>query len=126
MTDPYPNLLVEHIGDVVVVTLKPDDFFDQQMIATAKRELLAMVKTEQPAKLIVSFKNVQRFSSAFIGILVGLKEHLRFHHSEAEMKLSDLRPAHREVFRLVDPNQSLFKLYDGVAIAFRAFQAGAV
>ena len=42
------------------------------------------------------------------------------------MKLSDLRPAHREVFRLVDPNQSLFKLYEGVAIAFRAFQAGAV
>ena len=30
MTDPHPNLLVEHIGDVIVVTLKPDDFFDQQ------------------------------------------------------------------------------------------------
>ena len=44
MTDPYPNLLVEHIGDVTIVTLKPDDFFDQQMIATAKRELLDMVK----------------------------------------------------------------------------------
>jgi len=126
MTDPYPNLLVEHIGDVTIVTLKPDDFFDQQMIALAKRELLDLVKAEQPAKLILNFKNIQRFSSAFIGILVGLKEHLRFHHPEAEMKLSDLRPAHREVFRLVDPNQTLFKLYEGVPNAYRAFQAGAV
>jgi anti-anti-sigma regulatory factor len=126
MTDPHPNLLVEHIGDVIVVTLKPDDFFDQQIIANAKRELLDLVKTEQPAKLIISFKNIQRFSSAFIGILAGLKEHLRFHHPEAEMKLSDLRPAHREVFRLVDPNQNLFKLYEGVPQAFRAFQAGTV
>lgn len=126
MTDPHSNLLVEHIRDVTVVTLKPEDFFDEQMIATAKRELLALVKTEQPAKLIVSFKNVQRFSSAFFGALVSLKEHLRFHHPEAEMKLSDLRPAHREVFRLVDPNQSLFKLYESVADAFRTFPAGAV
>ena len=126
MTDSYPDLLVEHIGDVTIVTLKPDDFFDQQMIAIVKRELLDMVKAEQPAKLILSFKNIQRFSSAFIGVLVGLKEHLRFHHPEAEMKLSDLRSAHREVFRLVDPNQTLFKLYEGVPNAFRAFQAEAV
>ncbi|MCU0870900.1 MAG: STAS domain-containing protein [Pirellulaceae bacterium] len=126
MTDPYPNLLIEHIGDITVVTLKPGDFFDQQMIAIAKRELLDMVKAEQPTKLILSFKNIQRFSSAFIGILVGLKEHLRFHHPEAEMKLADLRPAHREVFRLVDPNQTLFKLYEAVPNAYEAFRAGAV
>lgn len=126
MTDPHPNLLVEHIGEVTVVTLKPEDFFDEQMIATAKRELLELVKTEQPAKLIVSFKNIRRFSSAFFGALVSLREHLRFHHQDAELKLSDLRPVHREVFRLVDPNQGLFKLYEDVASAFRAFQAGAV
>lgn len=125
MTDPYPQLLVERIGDVTVVTLKSDDFFDQQMIALAKRELLDLAKAEQPVKLILSLKNVQRFSSAFIGVLVGLKEHLRFHHSEAEMKLADLRAAHREVFHLVDPNQALFKLYEGVPQAFRSFQVGA-
>ena len=126
MTDPHPNLLVEHIGDVIIVTLKPDDFFDQQMISTAKRELLDLVKAEQPAKLIISFKNIQRFSSAFFGALVSLKEHQRFHHPDAEVKLSDLRPAHREVFRLVDPNQGLFKLYENVAAAYGAFQAETV
>jgi len=125
MSDPYPNLLVEHIGDVIIVTIKPADLFDEQIIVLTKREQLDMVKAEQPAKLIISCKNVQRFASAFIGILVGLKEHLRFHHPEAEMKLADLRPAHREVFRLVDPNQTLFKLYEGVPQAYRSFQVGA-
>jgi anti-anti-sigma regulatory factor len=126
MTDPHPNLLVDHIGDVTIVTLKPEDLFDQQTIAAAKRELLELVKTEQPAKLIVSFKNIQRFSSAFFGALVSLKEHLRFHHPDAEIKLSDLRPTHREVFRLVDPQQGLFKLYETVPDAFSAFRAGTV
>ena len=126
MTDPHPTLLVEHIGDVTIVTLKPEDFFDQQTIAAAKRELLELAKTEQPAKLIVSFKNIQRFSSAFFGTLVSLKEHLRFHHPDAEIKLSDLRPTHREVFHLVDPKQGLFKLYETVPDAFRAFRAEAV
>ncbi len=125
MTDPHPNLLVEHIGEVTVVTLKPEDFFDEQMIATAKRELLDLVKTERPTKVIISFKNIRRFSSGFFGVLAGVKERIRFHHADAELKLSDLRPNHREVFRLVDPKQSLFKLYDDVADAFRAFQAGA-
>jgi anti-anti-sigma regulatory factor len=123
MSDVLPVLLVEHIGDVIVVTLKPDDFFDQQTISTAKRELLDLVKTEQPTRMIISFQNVQRFSSAFVGALVSLREHLRFHHPEAELKLCNLQPAHREVFRLVDPHQSLFKLYETVADAFRAFQA---
>jgi len=126
MSDLHPILLVEHISDVVVVTLKPDDFFDQQTISTAKRELLELAKTEQPTQVIVSFQNVRRFSSAFIGALVSLREHLRFHHPEAELKLSSLQPAHREVFRLVDPHQALFKLYETVADAFRAFQAPAV
>lgn len=125
MSDLYPSLLVEHIGDVVIVTIKPEDLFDEQILVLVKRELLELVKAEQPTKLIISCKNIHRFSSAFIGILVGLKEHLRFHHPEADMKLSDLRPTHREVFRLVDPNQSLFKLYEGVPQAYRSFQAAA-
>lgn len=126
MTDPHPNLLVEHISGVIIVTMTSDDFFDQQAIAKAKRDLLELVKTEKPTRLIVSFKNIQRFSSAFVGTLVSLKEHLRFHHPEAEVKLCDLRLTHREVFRLVDPHQGLFKLYETVADAFRAFQAGPV
>lgn len=121
MTDAHPNLLVEHIGSVIVVTLKPEDFFDQQTIAAGKRELLDLVKAEQPTRLILSFRNVQRFSSAFVGALVSLKEHLRFYHPDAELKLCDLRTTHREVFRLVDPNQELFKLYPTVADAFAAF-----
>jgi anti-anti-sigma regulatory factor len=124
MSAPHPNLLVEHLGEVIVVTMKPEDFFDQQMISIAKQELLDLVAAERPIKLIVSFKNVERFSSAFLGALVSLREHLRFHHAEAELKLCELRPAHREVFRLVDPQQGLFKLYETVAEAFRAFQAG--
>lgn len=124
MSTPHPNLLVEHISDVIVVTMKPEDFFDQQTISIAKQELLALVATERPAKLIISFKHVQRFSSAFVGALVSLREHLRFHHPEAELKLCDLRTAHREVFRLVDPQQTLFKLYETTAEAFRAFPGG--
>ncbi len=80
MTDPHPTFQSETLGDVTIVTLQPADFFDQQTIAAAKRELLLFVKTEKPAKLIVRFANIQRFSSAFIRVLVNLKEHIRFHH----------------------------------------------
>ncbi len=125
MADRYPHLRVEHIGDVTVVTLKPEDFFDQQTISVVKGELLALAKSEQPVKLILSFINVQRFSSAFVGALVSLRDHLRFHHPAAEAKLCDLLATHREIFRLIDPQQTLFKLYDTVAAAFRDFQATA-
>lgn len=121
MTDPHPTFQSETLGDVTIVTLQPADFFDQQTIAAAKRELLLFVKTEKPAKLILRFANIQRFSSAFFCALVNLKEHIRFHHSNAEIKLCELQSQHREIFKLVDPNQTLFKLYDTVKDAFTSF-----
>ncbi len=121
MTDANPLYQSEKLGDVTIVTLLPSDFFDQQTIAAAKRELVALLKAENPARLIVRFKNVERFSSDFIRVLVLLREHILGNHPDGETKLCELQSQHRVIFKVFDPQQKLFKLYDTVKDAFTAF-----
>lgn len=122
MTDANPIFQSENLGDVTIVTLLPSDFFDQQTIAAAKRELTAFVKAENPAKMIMRFTNVQRFSSDFVRVLVILREHLRANHKAGEIKLCELQTQHRVVFKVFDPQQRLFELCDTVKDAYAAFQ----
>ena len=121
MTAANPIFQSEKLGDVTIVTLLPPDFFDQQTIAIAKRELTAFVRAENPAKLIVRFTNVERFSSDFIRVLVILREHILANHPDGETKLCELQSQHRVIFKVFDPQQMLFKLYDTVKDAFTAF-----
>lgn len=118
---PHPIFQSENLGDVTIVTLLPSDLFDQQTIATAKRELAAFVKKENPAKLIVRYTNVERFSSDFIRVLVILREHIRANHPDGELKLCELQPQHRVIFKVFDPQQKLFRLYDTVKDAYASF-----
>ena len=122
MTDANPIFQSENLGDVTIVTLLPSDFFDQQTIAAAKRELTAFVKAENPAKLIVRFTNVARFSSDFVRVLVMLREHIRANHPHGEIRLCELQAQLRTVFKVFDPQQKLFKLDDTVKDAYAAFQ----
>ncbi|NLF71108.1 MAG: hypothetical protein GX575_18920 [Candidatus Anammoximicrobium sp.] len=121
MTDANSTFQSEKLGDVMIVTLLPSDFFDQQTIALAKRELTALLKAENPARLIVRFTNVERFSSDFIRVLVLLREHILGNHPNGETKLCELRPQHQVIFKVFDPQQMLFKLYGTVKDAFTAF-----
>ena len=121
MNGANPTYQSEKLGDVTIVTLLASDFFDQQTIAVAKRELAALLKAENPAKLIVRFTNVERFSSDFIRVLVLLREHILGNHPEGETKLCELQEQHRVIFKVFDPQQRLFKLYDTVKDAFTAF-----
>jgi anti-anti-sigma regulatory factor len=121
MTDANPIFQSEKLGDVTIVTLLPSDFFDQQTIALAKRELTAFMKAENPAKLILRFTNVARFSSDFVRVLVMLREHLRANHPAGGIKLCELQEQLRVVFKVFDPQQKLFSLYDAVKDAYAAF-----
>jgi anti-anti-sigma regulatory factor len=123
MTDENPIFQSENLGDVTIVTLLPSDFFDQQTIAAARRELTAFWKAENPAKMVLRFTNVQRFSSDFVRVLVILREHLRANHPAGELKLCELQAQLRVVFKVFDPQQKLFKLYDTVKDAYAAFQS---
>ncbi len=123
MTEANPIFQSENLGGVNIVTLLPSDFFDQQTIAAARRELAAFSKTQNPARLIVRFTNVERFSSDFIRVLVMLREHILANHPGGEMKLCEVQSQLRTVFKVFDPQQKLFKLYDTVKDAFTAFPA---
>jgi len=121
VTTQHQYFRVEQLGEVTVITLTAFDFFDQMTNAEAKRELVAYVQTEKPSKLVVSFQHIQRFSSEFIGTLVSVKKQQRTLQADAQMRLCALQPSHREVFKLVDPHQALFKLHDTVVEASAAF-----
>jgi anti-anti-sigma regulatory factor len=121
VTGDYQYFRIEHVGEVTILTLTIFDFFDQVANAETKRELIRFAQAEKPQKLIISFEHVQRFSSEFIGTLVSLKKQMRSLHSDAAIKLCTMQPTHREVFKLIDPNQALFKIHDAVSDAYESF-----
>jgi len=111
------------LGDVTMVTPTAFDFFGQEANVEMKKELTQYVRDERPAKLLVNFENVQRFSTEFIGTLLSVKKLL---DPDGEIKLCSMEFMHREVFQLLNLDGTVFDIYDTIEEACEAFRrAGA-
>jgi len=109
---------VDQRGEVAVVTPTVFDFIDQVTNFEAKRELIRFAQDQKPHKAIVDFHNVQRFGTEFIGTLLSFKRQMG---EGAKISLCAMQPVHREVFRVLNLDGTVFQIFDELPPALASF-----
>lgn len=118
MAPQFEHFRIAIMEDVTVVTPTIFDFLDQATNFDAKRELVLFAQTAKPAKAVVDFQNVQRFSTEFIGTLLSFKRQM---DADGRIALCAMQPIHRDIFRVLNLDGTVFRIFDTVEEAVQSF-----
>ena len=119
MKAQFQYFRVEPLGDVTMVTPTTFDFLGQLANVEMKKELTRYAQEEMPMKVLVKFENVKRFSTEFIGNLLSMKKVLG---ADAVIKLCAMQSMHRDIFRLLNLDGTVFTIYDTKTEACESFR----
>lgn len=118
MTHELAHFRIERKGDVTVVTPTVFDFLDQVTNFEAKKELIQFAKAETLEKVVIDFHHIQRFSTEFIGTLLSFKKLMG---AGGKIKLCSLQPVHRDIFRVLNLEGTVFQVLPDVNEAVQSF-----
>lgn len=119
MTEQLEHFRIVPVGDVLVVTPTVFDFLDQVTNFEAKRELIHFAQDRRPDKAVVDFHHVQRFSTEFIGTLLSFKRQMG---TNGRIALCAMQPVHRDIFRVLNLDGTVFQIFATVDEAVQSFQ----
>lgn len=96
---------IEDVGDVTVVTLMDRVIRDEYQIQLIGDDLARLVDDLRRRKLLLNFATVEIMSTAMIGKLVWLNEHLK--RTDGKLVLCSILPSLMEVFEMMKLNRML-------------------
>lgn len=103
---------IQRHGDVVVVVPSPDlENMPDHLIEQAAQLVLAPLRTDPPAGLIVDLTRVSYFGSMFITFLMRCHLLMRNHGHPGELVLAGVNDRIRELLRMTNLD-TLWALYD--------------
>ena len=115
----YKCFAVQQHVDVTVVHLLDQRMLDRLMINELRDELLNLVDTRRPEKLLINFGGVTHLSSEAIGALLSCWKHLA--ENGGVMRLAGMNENVREVFRITRLEGRVFDIYDTADKALARF-----
>ncbi len=118
MVERRKSTVVRTVGDIVVVYFVDSEIFDEIQIKWLGNELYALVEEQSRNRMVISFQNVTRFSTALLGKLVSLKK--RAAEKDGDVKLCAVPPGIMDVFRITGLDRA-FDIFDDEMEAITAF-----
>ncbi len=115
----YKHFNLEHNNEVSVVTLTDTELLDRLLTNELQDELVDFVESEKPTQMIINFQEVRRCSTEIINALLRSRKRLSAH--DGRLKLCQMRAEIREVFRLLNLEGTVFKIYKTVSDAVQDF-----
>lgn len=115
-----PRLTVRQIQGVTVVDFLDKDInvLDEITVTEISVSLLTVAMEQVPIKFLLSFANVNYFSSALLGTLLRLSK--RVVENGGTFKLCSINPAIYQVFSLTKLDHIL-EIYEDTETAIRSF-----
>ncbi len=98
MTTSVPYLDVKKVGDALVLKFTRTDMTDAVFITTVGNEIYRLLKGVEKPKVILDFSEVERLSSATLGMLVALRKVLA--KQEGQMRVTNIADDLIEIFKL--------------------------
>lgn len=115
----HKHFEIQWAGDVCVVHLSDPKLFDTLIVTELQDELMSLIETEKPSKMVVNFSTVTHCSTAVINSLLRAKKRLI---SEAgKLKLSGMRETVREAYKMLNLDGTVFEIHDKPSDAVAAF-----
>jgi anti-sigma B factor antagonist len=115
----YAHFKVEVVDKTHVLHLRNHQLIEQQVITHLKEELLRYVGHQSPKLLVISFKEVQRFSSENFGVLLNVNNLVKA--NKGELRLCEISDQIREVFGITRLDQ-LFEIHGSLSGAIDQFK----
>jgi anti-sigma B factor antagonist len=114
------SLVVRTVGDVVVVYFVDSKILEEMQIKWLGKELYDLVEEKHRSNIIINFQNVQRFSTALLGKLIGLRK--RATQAGGTVRLCCIPPDVMEIFRITGLDGA-FEILGSEAEAVKAFRS---
>ena len=112
------HIRVTKVEDTSVVEFSARKILDELSINETGDQIKAVVESEPEIRLLVSFDNVEFFSSAALGMLITLDKLVK--ERKGRLKLSDISPQIYEVFKITRLDK-LFEIHETTEKALAAF-----
>ena len=118
------HFAVQLVDDVAVAQVLVPKLTDSLTVSEFQDELLAMIETDLPKKLVVSFKGVNQCSTAVINGLLRAKKRLIV--NDASLRLCGMTAIMRDAYRVLNLDGTVFDIDDTLDESLAAFAERAV
>ena len=118
MVERRKSLVVRTVGEVAVVYFVDSQILEEMQIKWLGNELYDLVEKQSKRKIVISFQNIQRFSTALLGKLIGLKK--KTAAEKGAVKLCAIPPNIMEIFNVTGLDQA-FEIFDDEMAALKSF-----
>ena len=103
MNEPSARLKVTQEADVMIVEFTDRKILDEVTISQVGDQLLELVASNDPPKLVLDFAGVAHMSSSALGTLITL--HKRIQEKKGQLRLCGIVPTIEEVFLITRLNE---------------------
>ena len=118
MVERRKALVVRAVGDVVVVYFTDTKILEEMQIKWLGAELYDLVEKQRRSSIVINFQNVERFSTALLGKLVGLKK--KAVEADGTVKLCCIPPGIMEIFSVTGLDAA-FEIFADEQAAIKSF-----
>ena len=118
MVERRKALVARAVGNVVVIYFVDSKILEEMQIKWLGVELYDIVEKQGRSSILISFQNVERFSTALLGKLVCLKK--KAVEADGTVKLCCIPPAVMEIFSVTGLDAA-FKIFDDEQAAIKNF-----
>lgn len=118
MVERRTSLVVRTVGGVVVVYFTDSKILEEMQVKWVGTELYDLVEKQGRRNILISFQNIERFSTALLGKLIGLKKKL--HETEGTVKLCSIPPNIMEIFKVTGLDAA-FNIFGDEQAAIKSF-----
>ncbi|QDU96835.1 STAS domain-containing protein [Lignipirellula cremea] len=114
MPQDYRLLTIESRQDdeILVVCLRGIDLIDRIYAQDFQRELSLLIQERQPGKLVVSFRNLGLCSTEVVNGMLQVRQQMLA--VQGRLALCEMSPQIRQVFRVLNLEQTVFEIYDAL------------
>ena len=118
MVERRKVLVTRAVGDVAVVYFTDSKILREMQIKWVGDELYGLIDEQHRRHLVVNFQNIQRFSTALLGKLIGLKK--KAVQAGGAVKLAAIPPDVMEIFEITGLDAA-FEIFDDEQTAIKSF-----
>ena len=118
MVERRKSIVARAVGNVVVVYFTDSKILEEMQIKWLGAELYDIVEKQNRTSILISFQNVEQFSTALLGKLVGLKK--KAVEADGALKLCCIPPNVMEIFTVTGLDAA-FEIFDDEPDAIKSF-----
>lgn len=122
MLERKTSLVVRSVGEIAVVYFTDTKILEDMQIKWVGTSLYDLVDKQSRRHILINFQNIERFSTALLGKLIGLKK--KTHDERGSVKMCCIPGNIMEIFKVTGLD-AIFDIFPDETSAIKSFGSAA-